>query len=77
VLDETSLIEAEPSCGAGLAGGLLVPSDGVIYQPAATIALLALARSMGARGARANGSGGDRSHAACAAAPIPSAPTSS
>ena len=48
VLDETSLIEAEPQLRRGLAGGLLVPSDGVIYQPAATITLLALARTMGA-----------------------------
>jgi len=48
VLDPTSLIEAEPLLRRGLAGGLLVPADGVIYQPAATIALLALARSMGA-----------------------------
>ena len=48
VLDATSLSEAEPQLRPGLAGGLLVPSDGVIYQPAATIALLALARTMGA-----------------------------
>jgi glycine/D-amino acid oxidase-like deaminating enzyme len=48
VLDETSLIEAEPHLRRGLPGGLLVPSDGVIYQPAATIALLARARTMGA-----------------------------
>jgi len=48
LLDETSLIEAEPQLRHGLPGGLLVPSDGVIYQPAATIALLALARAMGA-----------------------------
>ena len=48
VLDPASLIEAEPQLRPGLAGGLLVPSDGVIYQPAATISLLALARTMGA-----------------------------
>jgi glycine/D-amino acid oxidase-like deaminating enzyme len=30
VLDETSLIEAEPQLRRGLAGGLLVPSDGEI-----------------------------------------------
>ena len=48
VLDETTLIEAEPHLRRGLPGGLLVPSDAVIYQPAATIALLALARTMGA-----------------------------
>jgi D-hydroxyproline dehydrogenase subunit beta len=49
VLDETTLIEAEPHLRRGLPGGLLVPSDAVIYQPAATIALLALARTMGAQ----------------------------
>lgn len=48
LLDETSVIEAEPQLRRGLAGGLLVPSDGVIYQPAATVALLALARELGA-----------------------------
>jgi len=48
VLDETTLIEAEPHLRRGLPGGLLVPSDAVIYQPTATIALLALARTMGA-----------------------------
>ena len=48
VLDETTLNEAEPHLRRGLPGGLLVPSDAVIYQPAATIALLALARTMGA-----------------------------
>jgi glycine/D-amino acid oxidase-like deaminating enzyme len=47
LLDERSLIEAEPHLRGGLAGGLLVPSDGVIYQPSATVALLALAREMG------------------------------
>ena len=48
LLDQTSLIEAEPQLRPGLAGGLLVPSDGVIYQPSATVALLALARELGA-----------------------------
>ena len=48
LLDETSVIEAEPQLRRGLAGGLLVPSDGVIYQPSATVALLALARELGA-----------------------------
>jgi glycine/D-amino acid oxidase-like deaminating enzyme len=47
LLDATSLLEAEPQLRRGLAGGLLVPSDGVIYQPSATVALLALAREMG------------------------------
>lgn len=47
LLDEASLIEAEPHLRRGLAGGLLVPSDGVIYQPSAAVALLTLAREMG------------------------------
>jgi glycine/D-amino acid oxidase-like deaminating enzyme len=48
VLDERLLLEAEPQLRRGLAGGLLVPSDGVIYQPAATVALLDAARERGA-----------------------------
>jgi len=48
VLDERSLVEAEPQLRRGLAGGLLVPSDGVIYPPAAALALLARARDLGA-----------------------------
>ena len=48
VLDEQSLVEAEPQLRRGLAGGLLVPSDGVIYPPAAALALLARARDLGA-----------------------------
>ena len=47
LLDQQTLHEAEPNLRRGLAGGLLVPSDGVIYQPAATIAMLALARELG------------------------------
>jgi glycine/D-amino acid oxidase-like deaminating enzyme len=47
LLDEQALVEAEPNLRRGLAGGLLVPSDGVIYQPAATTAMLALARELG------------------------------
>lgn len=47
MLDERALLEAEPNLRSGLAGGLLVPSDGVIYPPSATIALLALARELG------------------------------
>ena len=47
VLDERTLLAAEPNLRPGLAGGLLVPSDGVIYQPSATIALLAVARELG------------------------------
>jgi glycine/D-amino acid oxidase-like deaminating enzyme len=48
ILDEASVAEAEPHLRRGLAGGLLVPSDGVIYPPAATVALLTLARQLGA-----------------------------
>ena len=35
VLDETALYEAEPHLRKGLAGGLLVPDDAVIYPPTA------------------------------------------
>lgn len=48
LLDERALREAEPNLRRGLAGGLLVPSDGVIYPPSAAIALLGLARDRGA-----------------------------
>jgi len=48
VLDERALLEAEPELRRGLAGGLLVPSDGVIYPPSAALALLARARELGA-----------------------------
>jgi glycine/D-amino acid oxidase-like deaminating enzyme len=48
VLDERGVRAAEPNLRHGLAGGLLVPSDGVIYQPTATLALLAVAREHGA-----------------------------
>ncbi|HUQ79509.1 MAG TPA: FAD-dependent oxidoreductase [Gemmatimonadaceae bacterium] len=48
VLDDASLLEAEPHLRQGLAGGLLVPSDGVIYPPAAAVALLESARANGA-----------------------------
>jgi len=34
LLDAAQLHEAEPGLRAGLAGGLLVPSDGVVYPPA-------------------------------------------
>ena len=47
VLGETEIAEAEPNLRRGLAGGLLVPSDGVIYPPSAALALLAVARSLG------------------------------
>ena len=48
VLDERALLQAEPNLRQGLAGGLLVPGDGVIYPPSAAVALLALARERGA-----------------------------
>ena len=48
VLDEKSLLEAEPNLRRGLVGGLLVPSDGVIYPPSAAVALLERARELGA-----------------------------
>ena len=48
VLDERGLRAVEPNLRAGLAGGLLVPNDGVIYQPMATVALLGLAKEHGA-----------------------------
>ena len=48
LLDERALREAEPNLRRGLAGGLLVPSDGVIYPPSAALALLGLARDRGA-----------------------------
>ena len=48
VLDERALLEAEPQLRRGLAGGLLVPADGVIYPPSAALALLSHARALGA-----------------------------
>jgi D-hydroxyproline dehydrogenase subunit beta len=33
ILDEQALREAEPALRAGLAGGVLAPDDGVLYQP--------------------------------------------
>ena len=47
ILDEHTLYEAEPNLRRGLAGGLRVPSDGVIYPPAATVALLRVGRELG------------------------------
>ncbi len=40
ILDETSLRKAEPNLREGLAGGLLVENDSVVYQPCATKFLL-------------------------------------
>jgi glycine/D-amino acid oxidase-like deaminating enzyme len=48
VLDARALREAEPSLREGLAGGLLVPDDRIIYQPAVARWLLARAASRGA-----------------------------
>ena len=48
VLDAQGLHAAEPFLRRGLAGGLLVPSDAVVYQPQATLHLLREARERGA-----------------------------
>ncbi len=47
-LDPESLAEAEPNLRKGLAGGLLVPDDAVVYAPCAAHFLLERARSRGA-----------------------------
>jgi glycine/D-amino acid oxidase-like deaminating enzyme len=48
VLDGRALFAAEPELRPGLAGGLLVPDDRIIYQPAAARWLLARAAARGA-----------------------------
>jgi len=48
VLDEAALREAEPNLRPGLAGGLRVPNDGVIYPPAAAAYFLWSAQQRGA-----------------------------
>jgi glycine/D-amino acid oxidase-like deaminating enzyme len=48
LLDGRDLREVEPELRGGLAGALRVPDDGVIYPPAAALALLDRARSLGA-----------------------------
>ena len=48
LLDEQSLALAEPELRPGLAGGLLVPGDGVIYPPCAARFLLGQAQARGA-----------------------------
>ena len=48
VLNEAELAAEEPELRTGLAGGLLVPDDGVIYPPAAADWLLREARALGA-----------------------------
>ncbi|HEX7940906.1 MAG TPA: FAD-dependent oxidoreductase [Gemmatimonadaceae bacterium] len=48
VLDARALGRLEPNLRSGLAGGLLVPGDGVLYQPRMTLWLLERARDAGA-----------------------------
>ena len=48
ILDSRSLSEAEPNLREGLAGGLLVKSDSVVYQLTATNFLIEKAKSRGA-----------------------------
>ncbi len=48
VLDGNSLAACEPHLRPGLAGGLLVPEDGVLYPPAAALWLLRRAQDAGA-----------------------------
>ena len=48
VLDPKGLAASEPHLRHGLTGGLLVPSDAVVYQPVATLELLRRARARGA-----------------------------
>ena len=47
-LDAKQLAEAEPQLRSGLAGGLLVPEDAVLYPPAAAAWLVGRAQSAGA-----------------------------
>jgi glycine/D-amino acid oxidase-like deaminating enzyme len=49
VLDEMALREAEPGLRHGLAGGLRVPQDGVIYPPTAAGYFLSVAQQRGAQ----------------------------
>lgn len=49
ILDAAALAAAEPQLRPGLAGGLLVPEDGVIYPPCAARFLLERARRAGAQ----------------------------
>ncbi|MEO7456268.1 MAG: FAD-dependent oxidoreductase [Gemmatimonadaceae bacterium] len=48
MLDASHLATLEPNLRAGLAGGLLVPGDAVVYPPCAALWLLEEARALGA-----------------------------
>ncbi len=47
LLEERSLVESEPHLRAGLAGGLLVPGDSVVYPPPIATAMLETVKSHG------------------------------
>ena len=47
VLDDRALYAAEPNLRPGLAGGLLVPGDSVVYPPPIAAAMLDVVRSRG------------------------------
>src|SRR5690348_75544 len=49
ILDEHQLYELEPRLRPGLAGGLLIPDDSVIYPPRSAASLLERARTHGAK----------------------------
>ena len=49
VLNQRTIAEAEPNLRPGLAGGLLVPDDAVVYSPRAAAWLLARAQRRGAK----------------------------
>jgi D-hydroxyproline dehydrogenase subunit beta len=49
VLSDRQLHEAEPNLRTGLAGGLLVPGDGVLYPPCAARFLIMRAQQRGAK----------------------------
>jgi glycine/D-amino acid oxidase-like deaminating enzyme len=48
-IDGAALAQAEPSLRPGLAGGVLVPGDSIVYPPCVAAHLLAAARALGAR----------------------------
>jgi glycine/D-amino acid oxidase-like deaminating enzyme len=49
VLDAEALQSLEPNLRPGLAGGLLIPEDGVLYPPCAALFLMARAQACGAK----------------------------